>query len=154
MRNSQRAQARQALDAKVTSLDVAAFIPPASGWVRAIRDAVGMTTRQMAARMDVTAMAISSLEASERAGTVQLDTLRRAADALGCDLVYTLVPRVSLDEAVRSRALDRARHEISRVDRTMRLEDQGLDAVVLQRRIEEFAAQLVDTRAIWDSPDA
>jgi predicted DNA-binding mobile mystery protein A len=153
VRSSQRAQARQALDAKATTLDVAAFIPPAAGWVRAIRDAVGMTTRQMAARMGVTAMAISSLETSERAGTVQLDTLRRAADALGCDLVYTLVPRVSLDEAVHSRALDRARHEISRVDRTMRLEDQGLDAVELRRRIEEFAAQLVDTRAIWDPPD-
>jgi predicted DNA-binding mobile mystery protein A len=154
VKRSQRAQARQALDAKVTALDVAAFTPPTAGWVRAIRDALGMTTRQMAGRMGVTAMAIFSLEESERAGTVRLDTLRRAADALECDLVYTLVPRVGLDEAVHRRALDRARHEIPRIDRTMRLEDQGLDAVELQRRIEEFAAQLVDTRAIWDSPDA
>ena len=154
MKRSQRAQARRALDAKATTLAVAAFTPPAAGWVRAIRDALGMTTRQMARRVGVTAMAISSLEESERAGTVQLDTLRRAADALGCDLVYALVPRVGLDEAVRRQALDRARHEIARIDRTMRLEDQGLDAVELQRRIEEFAAQLMDTRAIWDSPDA
>lgn len=154
MKRSQRAQARQALDAKVTALDVRALTPPAAGWVRAVRDALGMTTRQMAKRLDVTAMAISSLEASERSGTVRLDTLRRAADALGCDLVYTLVPRVGLDEAVRRQALARARHEIQRVDRTMRLEDQGLGDVELQRRVEVFAAQLVDTRAIWDAPDA
>lgn len=153
MKRSQRAQARQALDAKVASIDLGAFMPPSAGWVRAIRDALGMTTRQMAARMGVTAMAVSSLEESERAGTVQLSTLRRAADALGCDLVYALVPRVGLDEAVHRQALDRARREIEFVDRTMRLEDQGLDDVELARRAREFAAQLVDTSAIWDAPE-
>lgn len=154
MKRSQRAQARRALDAKVATLDVRAFAPPALGWVRAIRDALGMTTRQMARRMGTSAMSISNLEESERAGTAQLGTLRRAADALGCELVYALVPRDGLEEAVHRRAFDRARHEIQRVDRTMRLEDQGLDADQVQRRIEEFAAQLVDTRAIWDAPDA
>lgn len=154
MKRSQRAPARQALDAKVASIDLGAFTPPSAGWVRAVRDALGMTTRQMAARLGVTAMAVSSLEESERAGTVQLSTLRRAADALGCDLVYTLVPRVGLDEVVHRQALDRARREIERVDRTMRLEDQGLDDVELARRAREFAAQLVDTSAIWDAPEA
>jgi predicted DNA-binding mobile mystery protein A len=154
MKASQRAQARQALDAKISALDVQAFATPAAGWVRAIRDALGMTTRQMAARLGVTAMAISGLEDSERAGTVQLGTLRRAADALGCDLVYTLVPRVGLEVAVHRQALVRARQELARVDRTMQLEDQGLDDVEVQRRTSEFAARLVDASAIWDTPPA
>jgi predicted DNA-binding mobile mystery protein A len=154
VKRSQRAQARTAIDAKVTALDVHALAPPPAGWVRAIRDALGMTTRQMAGRMGVTAMAVSGLEESERAGTVQLSTLRRAADALGCDLVYTLVPRVGLDEAVHRQALARARQELQRVDRTMQLEGQGLDASELQRRASDFAAELVDTRAIWDTPHA
>ena len=154
MKRSQRAQARQALDAKVSALNVQAFTPPPTGWVRAIRDALGMTTRQMAERLGVTAMAISGLEDSERAGTVQLGTLRRAADALGCDLVYTLVPRVGLEVAVQRQALVRARQELARVDRTMQLEDQGLDDLELQRRTLEFAARLVDASAIWDAPPA
>jgi predicted DNA-binding mobile mystery protein A len=154
MKRSQRAQARQALDARLSVLNVQAFSPPAAGWVRAIRDALGMTTRQMAARLGVTAMAISGLEDSERAGTVQLGTLRRAADALGCDLVYALVPRVGLEAAVHRQALGRARQELARVDRTMQLEDQGLDDVELQRRTSEFAARLVDASAIWDAPPA
>jgi predicted DNA-binding mobile mystery protein A len=104
--------------------------------------------------MGVTAMAISGLEDSERAGTVQLSTLRRAADALGCDLVYAIVPRVGLDEEVRRQALTRARRELARVDRTMQLEDQGLDDVELERQITAFAARLIDDRAIWDGPDA
>jgi predicted DNA-binding mobile mystery protein A len=149
----QRANARQGLDAKVASIDARAFTPPPAGWVRAIRDALGMSTRQMAARMGVTAMAISGLERSEEVGTAQLATLRRAADALGCDLVYALVPRVGLEEVVRRQALDRARREIERVDRTMRLEGQGLDDVELRRRIREFAAHLTDSRAIWDVSD-
>jgi predicted DNA-binding mobile mystery protein A len=154
MKSSHRAQARQALDAKVSALNVQAFTPPPAGWVRAIRDALGMTTRQMAGRLGVTAMAISGLENSERAGTVQLGTLRRAADALGCDLVYTLVPRVGLEVAVQRQALARARQELARVDRTMQLEDQGLEDLELQRRTLEFAAQLVDASGIWDAPQA
>jgi predicted DNA-binding mobile mystery protein A len=154
VKRSQRAQARHALDAKVSGFKVEAFTPPPAGWVRAIRDALGMTTRQMARRMGVTAMAISGLEDSERAGTVQLSTLRRAADALGCDLVYAIVPRVGLDEEVRRQALTRARRELARVDRTMQLEDQGLDDVELERQITAFAARLIDDRAIWDGPDA
>jgi predicted DNA-binding mobile mystery protein A len=153
MKGNQRARARRHLDDKVAALSVLALTPPPAGWIRAVRDALGMSTRQMAARLGVTAMAISGIEESERAGTIQLATLRRAADALGCDVVYSLVPRVGLDELVRRQALDRARSEIERVDRTMRLEDQGLDDVELQRRVREFAAELVDTRAIWDAPD-
>ncbi len=154
MKRNQRAQARHALDMKLSVFNLRAFSPPPAGWVRAIRDSLGMTTRQMAGRMGVTAMAISGLEESERAGTVQLGTLRRAADALGCDLVYTLVPRVGLDEAVQRQALVRARQELQRVDRTMQLEDQGLDDIELQRHTVEFAARLVDTSAIWDAPHA
>jgi predicted DNA-binding mobile mystery protein A len=154
MKRAQRAQARNALDAKLSLLNTQAFAAPPAGWVRASRDSLGMNTRQMASRMGVTAMAISGLEGSERAGTVQLGTLRRAADALGCDLVYALVPRVGLEELVQRQALVRARQELERVDRTMQLEDQGLDDVEFARQTMQFAARLIDTSAIWDAPSA
>ena len=80
--------------------------------------------------------------------------MRRAADALGCDLVYALVPRINLDETVRRNALARAEQEVRRVDLTMHLEDQAIHADELQRRIEEFATGLVDTPAVWDAPGA
>lgn len=154
MKRTQRSQARRALDIKVAPLDLRTLAPPAGGWLRAVRDALGMSTRQLAERIGVASMSISNLEASERAGTAQLDTLRRAADALGCDLVYAFLPRDGFEQSVQRQALARARAEIQRVDRTMRLEHQGLEADELQRRIAEFAAQLVDTRGIWDRPSA
>jgi predicted DNA-binding mobile mystery protein A len=66
---------------------------PERGWVRAVREALGMSAAALADRLNITGGAVTRLEQSEAADRVQLDTLRRAADALGCDLVYLLVPR-------------------------------------------------------------
>jgi hypothetical protein len=42
--------------------------------------------------------------------------LQRAADALGCDLVYALVPRQPLEQIVAGRARDVSRDQLARVD--------------------------------------
>src|SRR5258708_29177418 len=80
------------------------FPRPARGWVHAIREALGMSAAALAARMGTTAGAVTRLEQSEAADRIRLDTLRRAADALECDLVYLLVPRRPLTAVVRDRA--------------------------------------------------
>src|SRR5665647_1795046 len=113
-----RSAARRQLDKRlmpVRGLPDGALARPAAGWVRALRDALGMTAQDLAARMGVSRVAVNKLEASEQAGTVQLDTLARAADALGCDLVYALVPRVPLEEQVRRQAEAVARAELGPV---------------------------------------
>ena len=74
---------------------------PPRGWVRAVRDALSMSAAALAARMGTTAGAVTRLEQSEAADRIRLDTLRRASDALGCDLVYLLVPRRPLTSVVR-----------------------------------------------------
>lgn len=151
MRREQRRQARQVLDRRLGTINTDLLGAPPAGWVRAVRDALGLSTRQLGSRLGVTAMAVTNLEASERAGTAQLATLRRAADALDCDLVYAFVPRTSLDETVRRRATDVARREVARVDRTMLLEGQAIDADTLEAHVAAFAERLVDDRTLWDS---
>ena len=147
------ALARSGLDARFHDHDILAFAErPARGWVRAIRDALGMSSRQLAARINISQPAVAQLERSEADGVVQLDTLRRAADALECDLVYVLVPRASLDEIVRSRARTVARADIATVDRTMRLEQQGLTPNQLERRIDDYATKLITAGRLWDEP--
>jgi predicted DNA-binding mobile mystery protein A len=144
-------QARQVLDRRFATSDVRALTGvPARGWIRAVRDALGMTTRQMARRMGISQPAISQLERSEASGVIQLDTLRRAADALDCDLLYALVPRVGLQETVRRRSIEQARKRVGAVDQTMQLEDQGLDDDRLRERVELYAGHLVDSSRIWD----
>jgi predicted DNA-binding mobile mystery protein A len=95
-------------------------------------------------------MSVTDLEESERAGSAQLATLRRAADAMDCDLVYAFVPRASLEDTVRRQALRVARRELARVDTTMRLEDQALPNEEAETRVAEFAESLLDDRALWD----
>src|ERR1700728_3983517 len=80
-----------------------ALARPPRGWVRAIREALGMSTTVLAARLGTTAGAVTRLEQSEAANRIRLDTLRRAADALGCDLVCLLVPRRPLTAVVHER---------------------------------------------------
>jgi predicted DNA-binding mobile mystery protein A len=82
---------------------------PPRGWVRAVRDALGMSAAALAARLGTTAGAVTRLEQSEAADKIRLDTLRRAADELGCDLVYLLVPRHPLSDVVAERARERPR---------------------------------------------
>ena len=147
---NQNAIARRDLDEVLAGKDRHACEPPRVGGLRAIRRALGMTTRQVARRAGVTYTTIAKIERSESAGNVQIATLRRVADALECDLVYALVPRTSLDDSVRRQAMLRARRDMENVDRTMRLEGQGLSAEQLQRRLEQYAAELVDTAGLWD----
>ncbi len=125
------------------------FARPQAGWIRAVRDALGMSTRDLASRLGVTSMAISKLEASERAGTIGLETLSRAADALGCDVVYVLVSRVPLEQHVHRQAEIVARAELGPVATTMALEDQSVDAQTTQSLVEDRIAELIDSRGLW-----
>src|SRR5271154_3759695 len=82
---------------------------PPKGWIRAIRDSLGMTTQQLAKRLDMSQSRVIAIEKAEQAGTLKLNTLERAADALGCQLVYTLMPKESLADTLRHRAEAKAR---------------------------------------------
>ena len=122
------------------------------GWVRAVRDALGMSTRQLAARMGVAQATVVQLERSEANGTVQLATLRRAADALNCDVVYALVPRDgSLERTVQEQARRRASALVKAVDRSMELEDQAVtEPAEMRAAMDRAVLQLAASRRLWD----
>lgn len=125
---------------------------PPKGWLRAIRDALGMTTAQLGRRLGVSQPRIVELEQSEVSGGVSLNTLQRAAEALGCRLVYALVPEKPLAETVRKRAEEIADRRSSAVEQTMRLEDQ---AVRDKRAGRELRQQMIEEllrrpARLWD----
>src|ERR1035437_3469051 len=66
---------------------------PQKGWIRALRQASGMTLRELAMRMRSGLPVAAQFEKSEAEYRITLKSLRRAADALGCELVYALVPK-------------------------------------------------------------
>src|SRR5690348_6564297 len=139
MKKDLRQRARQSLDQRLATLKPEdRFRPPPRGWVRAIHDALGMTGVQLAARMKVRPQTVEALEKSEASGSIQLSTLRRAADALDCTLVYALVPKNSLEEAVKQRARKIAIRDLGRVAHTMKLEAQETGDAGNEERIEAY----------------
>ena len=108
-----------------------------------------MSGPELGARMGVGQSTIVDIEQSEAQGTIKLDTLHRAADALGCEVVYFLVPRTSLEEIVRAQARQKAAGHLGRVAHHSRLEDQELADDVAADQLDRFAAELVDRRGLW-----
>lgn len=144
---SQRVVARNRLDARLASLP---DLPrPNKGWIRALRDALGMSSADLARRMGISQQRVPAIERGEQNRTIKLDTLMRAADALDCELVYALVPRTSLDDMVAHQARRRASDLLQRVTQHSRLEDQQPSDADLAAQIEELAAELADKRGLW-----
>ena len=151
MKSDTRKRARLRLDQRLQVMrPVDRFSPPPKGWVRALRDALGMTGAQLGARIGVRAQTIESIEKSEAAGTVQLNTLRRAAEALDCTLVYALIPNSSLEAAVEARARKIATRALQRVAHTMRLEAQGTDNADFESRVQSYVRDKLSERDLWD----
>lgn len=141
-------RARTSLDARLSHLGPAEqYAPPRSGWVRAIRDALGMSAADLGRRMGITGPAVSALERNERDGAARLDTLRRAAAALDCTLVYAFVPNTSLENTRRQRAEQLARRQLSHVATTMALEDQAVP--VDQRRVNDQVDLILESGRLW-----
>ncbi|MEX2230222.1 MAG: mobile mystery protein A [Dehalococcoidia bacterium] len=147
------AQARSRLDARFQRLGPLVTEPrPHKGWIRAIRDALGMSARELAARMQVSQQTIPDLERSELRGTIKLETLQRAADALDCDLVYFLRPRRSLDEAVQTQARRKAIQHLRSVAHHSRLEDQAVTDPETAAQLDDLVVRFVDRRGLWSEP--
>ncbi len=102
--------------------------PPMRGWIRAIRDALGMTGQQLARRLGVQKQRIVALEKGEVEGAVTINSMRKAAEAMDCVFVYALVPRDSLQENVQRQARKYAEKIHATIQHSMLLEKQGLTA--------------------------
>ncbi len=128
---------------------------PRKGWLKVIREALGMTGEQVAERLEVTKSMVSKYERAELDETITLATLRRVASALDAELMYAVLPRKSIEELRRERALTAARRRVQSVHQSMALEDQAVSAEECERQIAELADELLIERArtIWDERD-
>jgi predicted DNA-binding mobile mystery protein A len=145
------ARARQRLDERLVPLHRVGPRPP-RGWIRAVRDALGMTTGELGRRAGVTQSRVSQLERAEEDGSIKLDTLMRVAEALDCTLVYALVPNTSLTDSVRRQARAKAAATMAGITHTMRLEDQAVDDDATQAQLEDLADRFIDRRGLWSEP--
>ena len=124
---------------------------PASGWLKVIREALGMTATYQAKKLGVTTSTVTRLETSEADDTISLGTLRRAAEALGCELQYALVPKRSLADTLDARATALARQQMGMISHTMALEAQATSPENVEAQTRALAESLLkgSRRALW-----
>lgn len=120
--------------------------PPPRGWLKAIRESLGLTERQQADRLGITGSSLHKSESAEAEERITLGQLRKLADGLDCELVYALVPRKPLTQVVEDRARSIALREVSGVAHTMSLEDQRPATDRLRKQIEQRTGELLRGR--------
>ena len=120
--------------------------PPPRGWLKAIRESLGLTERQQAGRLGITGSTLHKSELAEAEERITLGQLRKLADGLDCELVYALVPRKPLTQVVEDRARSIALQEVSGVAHTMSLEDQRPATDRLRKQVEQRTAELLRGR--------
>lgn len=144
----------QQLDNKMRAMAaVKKSSPPPTGWVRAIRTALGISLQQLGTRLSITKQSLQEIEQREKEGSVTIQTLREIANTLDMELVYAFVPKDGTLEALISRkAKELATRIVLRTSNSMKLEDQENSEKRIQKAIEERAESIKNEmpKILWD----
>ena len=144
MRNKDRASARRQLDKRLNLLrDSYAITRPPRGWIKAIREALGMTTAQLARRIGVSQPRVVAIEKAEKNASITLDSLERAARALDCQVVYALIPRKPLNDLVEERVRIVAEKRLQSTQHSMALEAQSIDKSDEEEQLKRLSERLM-----------
>lgn len=146
--NKKQTMLVRAMDKKFSQVQNTQLLAaPSQGWIRTIRDALGMTSSQLAKRLGVSQARIIQMEQNE--SNLKLSTLKKIAQALDCSFAYGLVPKKPLSQTIEERALKKARSIASGVNVNMALENQ---AVETQELIDDTKNELLEKNisSIWD----
>ena len=126
---------------------------PPTGWIKAIRQAIGMSMEQLGKKLSITKQSIQAMEQREKEGAITIRSLREAAEALDMQLLYAFVPKdASLDALIDRKARLLAKEIVMRTSNTMKLEDQAISKERIEKAIEE-RAETIKTKmlkTLWD----
>lgn len=134
------------LDKKLAGIDIKLLKKPPQGWIRTIREALGMTSSQLACRMAVSQPRIIHMEKNEQ--NLKISTLEKTAAALGCRFVYAFVPVQPIEKTLREKARKKAEEIMHKVNINMALENQQVD---VEERINDLADEILSgsLRMLW-----
>jgi len=129
------------------------LVPPPTGWLKAVRSAIGMSLQQLSKRLSITKQSVQEIEQREQEGSITIKSLREAAKALDMQLVYGFVPiDGSLEALIDRKAKELATRIVLRTSNTMKLEDQENSKERIERAIEERTIIIKSEmpKTLWD----
>jgi len=144
---------REQVDKKLAVLkEFSSLGMPKQGWIKTIREALGLSASQLGAKVGIHQTRISRLENAEKDGSLKLSSLQKIAKGLGMKFVYGFVPQDTLDAMVRKQAKSIALKRLESLDNTMRLENQALSQDERQKALEDMVERILidNPKDIWD----
>ena len=127
-------------------------VPP-TGWIKAIRTAIGMSMQQLGNKLSVSKQGILDMERREKDGSITIRSLKEIGRALDMQLVYGFIPNDgSLNALIEKRATELATKIVLRTSNTMKLEDQGNTNQRIEKAIKERAEEIKNEmpKILWD----
>jgi predicted DNA-binding mobile mystery protein A len=123
-----------------------------NGWIKIIREALGMSTKQLGKKVGIDQSRISRLENAEIEGDLKLSSLKKIAEGLNMRLVYFFVPEEGLEQMVYNQARAIAQKRMSKVNQTMRLEDQELTEKDKVKALDDLTQRILidEPKDFWD----
>jgi predicted DNA-binding mobile mystery protein A len=140
------------LDAVLTHWRTSALpVRPPSGWIKAIRESLGMPAAYLAKRLGIVQSTVHRFEISEAEDSITLGSLRRVAEALGCELQYALVPKKTIAQTLDEQAKKVARERMAAIAHSMALEAQSTSKEALETQTKEMSTSLRQgsRRELW-----
>jgi predicted DNA-binding mobile mystery protein A len=118
------------------------------GWIKYMRQALGLTLQELATLVSLPASNISQAEKREVEGKISLELLRKLANAMDCDVVYSFVPKKDIRTFINDKAMEKARATLLNADLHMKLEDQKVTGPE-DERIARLAKKFIEKGDIW-----
>ena len=144
----------QQLNEKVNQLtDLQHVIVPPIGWIKAIRNGIGMSMEQLGKKLSITKQGVMDIEKREKEGAITIKSMQEIAKAMDMKLVYGFVPNASsLEQMIETRAIEMATKIVERTSNTMKLEDQANSKERIKKAIKERASEIINKtpKILWD----
>ena len=128
-------------------------IVPPIGWIKAIRNGIGMSMEQLGKKLSITKQGVMDIEKREKEGAITINSMQEIAKAMDTQFVYGFVPKAgSLEQMIEYRALEIATKIVERTSNTMKLEDQANSKERIEKAIKERASEIINKtpKILWD----
>jgi predicted DNA-binding mobile mystery protein A len=135
-----RRQYQRAVD--TTARNFSKLQTPPEGWLRTVRNALGMSGAQLAEKMGVTRARIAQAEHAELSGSIMLKTMEAMAKAMGCRFIYAVIPEGRVEDIIMAQARKKATALVATASKHMALEDQSLPDEQIAQRVERLTHEI------------
>ncbi len=118
------------------------------GWIRYMREALGMKVKDLARLTNLSSQTISETEKREVQGSITLQNLQKMAQTMNCEFAYAFIPKGEITEILKAKALEKARKAVANADIHMDLENQKVSGEI-EERIQRLAQKLIEKGDVW-----